>query len=125
MNPDGFESMIEEAEELTERRKTALSAGNPLLSLYYSQQKCTEEINCCKKMYKHGKSQNIHPYFMWLLTERAFDTARFGYKVHRSANLKREAENFARGAEKFGNILGEIIVNHGDPNWCRERRQDI
>ena len=123
----GFETLIKEAEELTLIRKVAFSSDiSPARKTWlYSEQCCQEEINIYKKMYKDGKAKKIQPYFLWTLAERAYDAAKFGYFLHELPAFKSQAERFAKTSEEYEKIFGEIVVNHGYPNWCRERSQDV
>ena len=63
--------------------------------------------------------------FLFKIIERAFDTAHFGYFLHKSADFKREAVSFAKAAEKFENILGIEVVNERIPNKWKLRYQDF
>ena len=76
-------------------------------------------------MYKVGKVQNIQPLFLYRIVQRAFDTALFGYKLHKDADFKMEAVNFAKAADKFGNFLGKDFVNHGGPNFWKKICQNF
>jgi len=114
--------MIKRAEHLSLCGKVAHSDGFPLALCFYRIDNCREEIDIYKKMYKDGKLKKIYPYYLFHLLERAFDAAKYGYLLYRSDDLKIEAENFAKAIEKFGKILGENILSHGDPECLKEIR---
>ena len=114
---DNDEVQIEEAEELTNDRRSAIQAGLSLGHLFYSLEKCKKEISLYKKMYKIGKTQKIQPYFLYVLLKRgAFATARFGYQLYKDTDLKMDAENFAKEAERFGKYLGMVFCYHNCSN---------
>ena len=69
--------------------------------------------------------KKIQPFFLFKIIERAFDTAQFGYFLHKTADFKKEAVIFAKAAEKFENILGIEIVNEGIPNKWKIRYQNF
>ena len=50
------------------------------------------------------------------MLEQGFSAAVFGYQVYKAPDLKIDAMNFAKAAEKFGKILGNEIVTLGNPN---------
>ena len=122
---DAFGTLIKEAEILTKIRKKAYDAENSLESSCYSLDLCKREINCYKQIYKVGKIQKIQPFFLYKIIERGFETAAFGYTLHKTIDLKVEAEKFAEAAEKIGHILGDNIVNLEDPNYWKKRYQNF
>ena len=127
INTDASEVLIQEAEKLATDRRSALEAGISLGPQYYSLEKCKKEVSLYKQLYKIGKTQKIQPYFLYnLLDQQAFDTASFGYQLslYRDADLKIDAENFAKAAEKFGKILGNAVVTRGKPNYWKEIYQN-
>ena len=71
-------------------------------------------------MYKIGKDQKIQPISLYRFLNCAFDTASFGYQLHKDADLKMEALAFAKVAEKFGKFVGEAVVTRGKPNYWKE-----
>ena len=77
-----------------------------------------------KEIYKVGKTQKIKPYFLYNLLYRAFETATFGYLWYKDADLKMDAMNFAKAAEKFGKFVGDAVVFRGKPNYWKEIYQD-
>ena len=117
---DNDEVQIEEAEELTNDRRSAIQAGLSLGHLFYSLEKCKKEISLYKKMYKIGKDQKIQPISLYRFLNRAFDTASFGYQLYKDADLKMEALAFAKAAEKFGKFVGNAVVSRGKPNYWKE-----
>ena len=111
------QTFIQDAEKFTIDRQLALKAGFPHGPLYYSLENCRKEIICYKQLYKVGKSQNIQPYFLFTILDRGFFTAAFGYQMYKAADLKIDAMNFGKTAEKFGTILENEIVTRGNPNY--------
>merc|ERR1712079_970989 len=67
------------------------------------------EISFYKEIYKNAKDRQMHPMSIYRLVERAFGTAALGYRLHKSEDLKIDAKNFARTAEKMGKVLGKKI----------------
>ena len=69
--------------------KGCLKAGRiPFGFLCYPLEDCRKEINCYKQIYKIGKIQKIQPFPLFEIAERAFDTAAFGYLLHRVFHSK-------------------------------------
>ena len=124
INTDASELLIHEAEKLANDRRSALEAGMSLRPLYYSLEKCKKEVGLYKEIYKMGKTQKIKPYFLYNLLYRAFETATFGYLWYKDADLKMDAMNFAKAAEKFGKFVGDAVVFRGKPNYWKEIYQD-
>ena len=114
------EVLIQEAEKLAKDRKSALEAGPSRGPIYYSLEKCKREVSLYKQLYKVGKTQKIQPYILYNLLDRAFEIASFGYQLYKDADLKMDAVNFAKAAEKFGKFVGEAVVTRGKPNYWRE-----
>jgi hypothetical protein len=94
----------------------------PVKNLYFP----CKGLQCLyKQLYKVGKTQKIQPYFLYLLvSDRAFDAASVGYLLYKDADLKMDAVNFAKAAEKFGKFVGDAVVTRGKPNYCKEIYQD-
>ena len=127
IDTNASEVLIQEAEKLAKDRKSALEAVKAGLShgpLYYSLEKCKTELHLYKKMYTVGKTQKIQPLFLWRLLAQAFDTATLGYQLHKDADLKMCAVNFAKKSEKFGKFLGTAFVTQGKPNYWKEIYQN-
>jgi len=124
INTDASEVLIQEAEALINDRRSALEAGMSLGPLYYSLEKCKKEVSLYKEMYKVGKTQKIKPYFLYNLLDLAFETATFGYQLYKDADLKMDAVNFAKAAEKFGKFVGDAVVTRGKPNYWQEIYQN-
>ena len=114
------QTFIQDAEKFTIDRQLALKAGFPHGPLYYSLENCRKEVICYKKLYNVGKSQNIQPYSLYLIVHRGFLAAAFGNQMYKADDLKIDAMNFAKAAEKFGKILGNEIVTQGNPNVYKE-----
>ena len=53
--------------------------------------------------------------------EKGFKAASEGYFVHRLPEFKCDAENFAKAADKFENILGNEVVTRGQPDFWKEK----
>ncbi len=122
---EDVEIQIKEAEELAKDRRSAAQAGLSLGPLFYSLENCKKEISLYKQLYKIGsqkvgKKQKVQPYSLFNLLNLAFDTASLGYQLHKDVDLKMEAVNFAKAAEKFGKFVGEAVVNQGKPNYWKE-----
>jgi len=124
INTDVYEVLIQEAEELIKDRTLALEAGMSLGPLHYSLEKCKKEVSLYREMYKVGKTQKIKPYFLYNLLDQAFETATFGYQLYKDADLKMDAVDFAKAAEKFGKFVGDAIVTRGKPNYWQEIYQN-
>ena len=125
IDADASEVLIQEAEKLANDRQSAIEAEISLGPLHYSLEKCKKEVSLYKQLYKIGKTQKIQPYDQYvLLVQGAFDAARFGYQLYKDADLKMDAENFAKAAEKFGKILGNAVVTRGKPNYWKEIYQN-
>jgi len=119
------QTFIQDAEKFTIDRQLALKAGFPHGPLYYSLENCRKEVICYKKLYNVGKSQNIQPYSLYLILHRGFLAAAFGYQMYKADDLKIDAMNFAKTAEKFGKILGNEIVTQGNPNFYKKIYKDL
>ena len=122
---NAYQAFIQDAEKLTIARQLAFKAGFPLGSRYYSLENCRKEVICYKQLYKVGKSQNIQPYFLYLMLEQGFYAAVFGFQMYKAADLKIDAMNFAKTAEKCGKILGNEIVTLGNPNRYKKAYKDL
>ena len=48
------------------------------------------------------------------MLEQGFGAATTGYQLYKSTDLKIDAMNFSKAAEKFGNILGNDFVTQGN-----------
>ena len=118
------EVLIQEAEKLAKDRKSALEAGPSLGPIYYSLEKCKREVSLYKQLYRVGKPQKIQPFFLYNLLDRAFEIASFGYQLYKDADLKMDAVNFAKAAEKFGKFVGDAVVTRGKPNYWKEIYQN-
>ena len=131
IDANAYETQIQDAEKLAIDRQLALELiqeGEKFEAArsLYSLENCKNEVNCYKQMYNTGKSQNVQRYFLFtLLDKAAFDTAMFGYRLYGDASLKKEAENFAKAAEKFGKFVGHDVVTRGEPSYWKQIYQDI
>ena len=125
-----YQTFIKDAEKLTTQRQIAFEAGLPLGALYYSLENCRKEVFCYKQLYKLGRSKNIQPYFLYSILDKGFSVATFGYQMYKNCpelteDLKMDAMNFAKAAEKFGKILGIEIVTRGNPNNYKKDYKDM
>ena len=59
------------------------------------------------------------------MLEQGFSAAVFGYAMYEAADLKIDAMNFAKAAEKFGNILGNDVVTQGNSFSYKQIYQDV
>ena len=131
IDAEAFEDFIQEAEKLTIERKSAFNAGTVLeATRYYSLENCRKEVSCYKQLYKLGRSKNIQPYFLYSMLDQGFSVATFGYQMYKNCpelteDLKMDAMNFAKAAEKFGKILGTEIVTRGNPNHYKKDYKDM
>ena len=114
------QTFIQDAEKFTIDRQLALKAGFPHGPLYYSIENCRKEVICYLELFNVGKSQNIQPYSLYLIVHQGFLAAAFGNQMYKADDLKIDAMNFAKAAEKFGKILGNEIVTQGNPNVYKE-----
>ena len=124
IDANAYKKWIQEAEKLTIDRTTAHKAGRSLGHLYYSLENNRKELDCYKQLYKVGKSQKIQPISLYKILHRGFFTALFGYQLYKTDDLKIDARNFAKAAEKFGNILGNDIVFNGNPKYYKQYYQN-
>ena len=127
---NAYQTFIKDAEKLTIQRQIAFKAGLPLGALYYSLENCRKEVICYKQLYKVGRSRNIQPYFLYSMLDKGFSVATFGYQMYKNCpelteDLKIDAMNFAKAAEKFGKILGTEIVTRGNPNNYKKDYKDM
>ena len=120
-----YEKWIQEAEKLTISRNSAVKAGLSLGHLCYSLENCRKEVNCYKQLYKVGKVQKLQPILLYNILDRGFFTALVGYQMYKTAELKIDAGNFAKAAEKFGKILGNDVVFKPDGlNYYKQHYQN-
>merc|ERR1719483_266291 len=125
IDANAYEKWIQEAEKLTINRNSAFKAGRSLGHLHYSLEDNWKEVNCYKQLYKVGKVQKIQPILLYNILDRGFFTALFGYQLYKTAELKIDARNFAKAAEKFGKILGNDIVFKPDNlNYYKQHYQN-
>ena len=110
IDTEAFEAFIQEAEKLIIKRLSAIKAGISLRARYYSLENCRKEIVCYKQLYKVGKDKKIQPFFLWRMLDQGFGAATTGYQLYKSTDLNIDAMNFSKAAEKFGNILGMILL---------------
>ena len=84
-----------------------------------------KEVNCYKQLYKVGKVQKLQPILLYNILDRGFFTALVGYQMYKTAELKIDAGNFAKAAEKFGKIMGNDIVFKPDGlNYYKQHYQN-
>ena len=82
-------------------------------------------IVCYKQLYKVGKVQKLQPILLYNILDRGFFTALVGYQMYKTAELKIDAGNFAKAAEKFGKIMGNDIVFKPDGlNYYKQHYQN-
>ena len=74
---------------------------------------------------KAGRKNQIQPLFMFKILNRAFDVATMGFQLHKAPDLKIDAENFAKSAENFGELLGYEFVTRGNTYYWKERYQNF
>ena len=109
------EELMKETEEYHKSCTKAFEIGRVKGHEQYPLEMCRKEIRCYKQIYKIAKDKNMHPISVFRLLERAFGTASLGYQLYEAEDLKNDGKNFARTAEKFGKILGKMLVNKGVP----------
>merc|ERR550534_1726806 len=125
INASPYEKWIQEGEKLTISRNSAVKAGLSLGHLYYSLENCWKEVTCYKQLYKVGKVQKLQPILLYNILDRGFFTALVGYQMYKTAELKIDAGNFAKAAEKFGKILGNDVVFKPDGlNYYKQHYQN-
>ena len=76
-------------------------------------------------MYKIGKDIGVQPFFLYYILDKAFDVATFGFQLYWTADLKSDAENFAKTVDKFGKVLGEDFVTRGKPTYWKEKYENF
>ena len=125
IDANAYEKWIQDAEKLTISRNSAVKAGLSLGHLYYSLEENRKEVNCYKQLYKVGKVQKLQPILLYNILDRGFFTALVGYQMYKTAELKIDAGNFAKAAEKFGKIMGNDIVFKPDGlNYYKQHYQN-
>ena len=125
IDANAYEKWIQDAEKLTISRNSAVKAGLSLGHLYYSLEDNRKEVNCYKQLYKVGKVQKLQPILLYNILDRGFFTALVGYQMYKTAELKIDAGNFAKAAEKFGKIMGNDIVFKPDGlNYYKQHYQN-
>lgn len=114
--------MIKEASEYHKINSTkALAVGRANGNQHYPLEICRREVACYKQIYKIAKDKNVQPISLFKLAEKAFGAATLGYQLYKTADLKNDAENFAKTAEKFGKILGKDLVMKGKPDYWKQK----
>ena len=90
----------------------------------YSASKCRSEVNLYKKMYKFGKEANI-PDLSFEIMKNGYSAAVMGYIIDKNGKsketFKEDCKNFAKTAEKFNKIFGDVSV----PLDLWKRRQNL
>ena len=76
-------------------------------------------------MYKIGKDIGVQPIYLYHILDDVFDVAAFGFQLYGTADLKSDAENFAKTADKFRKVLGEDLVTGGKPTYWKEKYKNF
>ena len=118
-NDNQLEKLMKEVEEYHKSCKKAFEIGQVKGHEHYPLEMCRKEISCYKQIYKIAKDKKINSASIFRILERAFGAASLGYQLHEVDDLKNDAINFARTAEKFGKILGKIRLNRGVPDFWK------
>ena len=118
-NDDAFEELMKEVEEYHKNCTKALEMGQVNGHQHYPLEMCRKEISRYKQIYKMAKNKKMHKISIFRLLERAFGVATLGYQLYKVEDLKNDGENFAKTAEKFGKILGRMLVNKGVPGFWK------
>ena len=82
-------------------------------------------MHCHKQMYKIGKDIGVQSIYLFNTIEKAFEVATFGYQLYWTEDLKSDAENFAKAAEKFGKVIGDALVTGGKPTYWKEKYENL
>ena len=66
-------------------------------------------VKCYNDIFEIGTNTNAHHLAMRATLEKGFLAAMTGYFLYKLPEFKKDAENFAKAVEKFGDILGNEI----------------
>ena len=121
---EAFEAFIQEVEKLAIDCNLAIKAGIYRGAQYYSLENCRKEVMCWKQLYKVGKDQKVQPLGLFRMLDQGFYAATTGYQLYKATDLKIDAMNFAKTADKFGKILGNDIVTKGNSVSYKQKYQE-
>ena len=82
-------------------------------------------VKCYNDIFEIGTNTNAHHLAMRATLEKGFLAAMTGYFLYKLPEFKKDAENFAKAVEKFGDILGNEIVTRGQPDLWKQRYQNF
>ena len=82
-------------------------------------------VKCYEEIYKIGSNSKAQDLAMRATLEKGFLAATTGYFLYKLPEFKKDAENFAKALEKFGEILGNEIVTRGQPDLWKQRYQNF
>ena len=124
-----IDELIDKAEKLRSERISATTPGyspSKILQMLPIQ-KCRDEIDCYKKLYKFGKEKKCDPGDLFLLVQHGFGAAiahvgLFMTNQELFEEFKNHAVVFAKAAEGFSKILGKETVQ---PEEWRKRHQNF
>jgi len=123
---DMFQELIQEAYRYHHVNSiNAIAAGRVDGKKHYPLEICRREISHYKQIYKIAKDKNVQLISLFKLLERAFGAATLGYQLHQVADLKNDAEVFAKAAEKFGEKVGKDLVTRGKPDYWKQKYEKL
>ena len=59
------------------------------------------------------------------MVNRAVGVAILGYQMYKTLDLKTDAKNFAKTAEKFQKTLGKELVTKGLPDYWKQKYEKL
>jgi len=130
-----IEELIDKVTELQMERVHAVNQSDLSATEFqlYSPQKCRNEVDFYKQLYKLGKDKKCHPFCLYLVLWEGYRAASFETELimmdvdhlKQNENLFEEFEKdcvmFSKAAEGFGKFLGKEFVK---PELWRKRHQN-
>ena len=126
-----IDELIDKAKEL--QKLLPIAQSLPEFSKIFEQyppEKCREEIDCYKELYKLGTEQKCPPLELYYLLRQGFIAASFQKNIlsndeFKDKEIRKEFMNycvmFSKAAERYGKILGDEFVK---PELWKKSSQD-
>jgi len=109
--PEDNDETLQELMNDAEKYHKGFENGRLNLNLpYYPLEMCRREISCYRKIYKIAMEKNMQQISMFKLAKKASGVATLGFRLYNVADLKWDAENFARAADRIGRTFGVTLV---------------
>jgi len=124
---DAFEALIKEAEGYATKCTMVYSSKieTSILHRMYPLETWRRAVKCYNDIFEIGTNSNAQDLAMRATLEKGFLAAMTGYFLYKLPEFKKDAENFAKAVEKFGDILGNEIVTRGQPDLWKQRYQNF